>query len=372
MTPLDNYGNSVFKPVKPLLYMRVIAHVDMDCFFAQCECKKDPSLVGKPLIVGANRDALRGIVCTASYEARAFGIHSAMPISKAVRLCPHGTFKNTNHAYYHEQSKNIMSVLQSFATNFLQVSCDEAYLDITHLLDDKDSWMTVARKIRKTVLDATGYTCSIGIAQSRRVAKIASDYKKPNGITCVFHAKNFLAPLPVQKISGIGKKSLPKFHSLGIKTINDLALKDKFFVLDHFGQWGYELWELANGRDQSTIQYRDVEKSHSKEHTFMTDVTNSRQMYTTLTQLAKSVHEQLDGCEFKTVTLKLRYSDFKTITRSFTLAFASSSLGDVLATVQKLLDKADLSMPVRLVGVKLDNLVYSQEQQLLLGAFVEV
>jgi len=353
---------------------RLIAHVDMDCFYAACEMKKDPALIGFPLIIGADKNSPRGVICTASYEARKFGVRSAMPISQAVRLCPDGIYLRPNFSLYSKESQLIMQTLKSLAheyehdtgTEFEQISIDEANLDVTILANKFKSWLDLGKYIRATVHKQTGFSCSVGIAPSRRVAKIAAGYKKPHGVTVVYNMKNFLAPMNIGAIPGIGKKSVPYFESLGIKTIGDLAKKDKFFILDNLGKSGFEYWVLANGQDFSIIVPRGEEQSYSREETYMSDLRDVPQIKQNLAQLAQEVFADLNikECMYKTVTLKIRYSDFTTITRSLSFKFASASKQHLIAAVAKIGEsEIDYSRPIRLLGVKLSSLVHSRARQ---------
>jgi len=365
---------------------RLIAHVDMDCFYAACEMKINPALVGFPLIIGADKNSPRGVVCTASYEARKFGVKSAMPISQAVRFCPSGIFLRPNFQLYSKESQLIMQTLKSLTpqtenesnnteTYFEQISIDEANLDVTLLSQKFRNWLELGKYIRSVVHKKTGYSCSVGIAPSRRVAKIAAGYKKPHGVTAVYNMKNFLAPMNIGAIPGIGKKSVPYFESLGIKTIGEFAKKDKFFVLEKFGKYGFENWVLANGQDFSIITPRGEEQSYSREETYMSDLRDATKIKQNLIQLAQEVFGDIEKSKdsmYKTVTLKIRYDDFTTITRSISCKFASASKNNLIAAVAKLSEtQIDFSRPIRLLGVKLSNLVHSAARQTSLFDFRE-
>ncbi len=338
----------------------------MDCFFAACECLQNPKLKNKPLIVGGTKESLRGVVCTASYEARQFGIHSAMPLKKAIKLCPQGIFIQSSHSLYRIESKKVMNVLQTFTHHMYQVSIDEAYLDITHLCTDKTSWMKIGKLIRKTVYEQTGFTCSVGISSSRKVSKIASDYQKPHGVTVVYNNKEFLAPLSIKKVPGIGKKTYKNYTQKGIRTIGDLAKKDTFFILDYFGKSGFKIWQLANGLDKSTIPQKEPEKSHSREHTFDVDCYSKNQLLEILQKLIQKTYNDLQKNSYKTVTLKIRYTNFQTITRSHTLKLSQNDKYTFQAIIFDLLMQIQWNRGIRLIGVKLDNLQLIKEKQLVL------
>lgn len=348
---------------------QVIAHVDIDCFFAACELKIKPELKGKPVIVGGDKQSRRGVVCTATYEARKFGVHSAMPISRALSLCPDAICIPTTHELYKQESQKVMSALSSITEQFQQVSIDEAYLDITEFVQQFDSWERAGLFIQKLIEKRTGYTCSVGISESRKVAKIASDFQKPAGVTAVHNMKEFLAPLSVKKIPGIGKKSLPYYHKLEIETIGDLANKSKFFILDHFGMHGYAMWQLANGKDSSGIEYSEGRKSISKESTFEYDITSKTDVVKYIYELAKKVYENSKTFLFKTVSIKVRYNDFKTITRSFSFSVSTNTYDAIVTACKKLLSELDFPKGVRLLGVKLDNLTEINCKQMSLSDF---
>ncbi|HLP79804.1 MAG TPA: DNA polymerase IV [Acidobacteriota bacterium] len=349
---------------------RIIAHVDMDCFFAACEIRRNPSLRGKPLIIGASRDSRRGVVSTASYEARAFGVHSATPIARAVSLCPRGIFLRTDIEYYCAESKRIMQLLQTLTPAFEQVSVDEANLDVTHLSNEFDSWLEIGRHIRKVIYEQTGYTCSVGISNSRRVSKIACGYKKPHGVTAVYNAKSFLAPMKIEKIPGVGKKTAPMYHALGIKTIADLASKNVFFVMDHLGPWGLEIWKLANGQDYSIIEPYASEKSVSRETTFQYDQFDLESMQHSLNELCDEISEE-STAQWKTISIKVRYGDFTTITRSMTMSVPTTNVYTLKAAVQTLA-KANIASDkgVRLLGVRISHLSNEKAVQMPLVDFL--
>lgn len=350
------------------MHKRVIAHVDMDCFFAAAETLVNPHFRNKPLIVGGRKNSPRGVVCTANYEARKFGVKSAMPISKAVSLCPQGIFIPTTKGLYSSESTKVMSVLQSFTSEFRKASIDEAYLDITHLVSSPSDWLTVAQRIRQAVFAKTGYTCSIGVSHSRKVAKIASGYKKPHGITIVHDAKSFLAPLPLETIHGIGKKSLPKYHKLGLVLIRDLAALSIFEVLDYFGKHGLSYYRLARGEDESGLWEETDEKSISHETTFSQDVFSRSAVLSQLEKLADKVHRRCTK-DFRGITLKIRYADFDTITRSKSFSRPTRLLEEVCDAIETLFAQVPLSKAVRLVGVRFDGFVSDASCQQTLDSF---
>ncbi len=341
-----------------------IAHVDMDCFYCACEESRDHSLKGKPVIVGATGD--RGVVSAANYEARKYGVFSATPISKARRLCPDGIYLAPDWQLYDTLSHKVMRVLLRFSKEIVQVSIDEAYLEISA---DNDAYET-ALKIQKAVLAQTGLSCSIGIASSKMIAKIATDFKKPHGITLVQDPVDFLSPLAIEKIPGIGKVSKNYYHQCGIHTIGDLIAMDRFKVIDSFGMYGVRLQQIAKGEIIELLQQYGPQKSVSRERTFYSDVSEQDLLHKTLTEICKEVHEDLDIAEFKTVSLKLRYADFTTITREISLHGHTHSLAMITRCVQELFSNhMDPQKSIRLLGVKLSNLLYENAQQTSLEAF---
>lgn len=342
----------------------IIAHVDMDCFFAACEIKKRPHLAKKPVIVGGTKESKRGVVCTANYPARAYGVHSAMPIVKATTLCPHATFLCCDHRLYKTESQKVMHILKQYTSLFVQASIDEAYLDITHLVKSKDDWMDVARIIRKSVYLSTGYTCSIGVCDSKRVSKIASGYKKPHGITCVYDKKQFLAKLPLKAIPGIGKKTLPLFARKGITTISDLASKSAADIQYAFGSNALSYWRLANGIDTSQLEESQECKSQSVENTFNDDIADVNHLLCELDDLIERLEKRVDGF-FTTITLKVRYSSFHTITRSKTIPPTGSLHQTKRFFVQMVQDY--VKSPVRLLGIKVDNFIGGNDQTTLVS-----
>lgn len=360
---------------------RLIAHVDMDCFYATCEIKRNPMLAGKPLVIGADKTSPRGVICTASYEARKFGVRSAMPISQAVKLLasqPTAVFMRPDMHFYAKESQNIMALLATLTSDtthgFEQLSIDEANIDVTDLAKKYgNNWLAVGKHIRNLIKEKTGYSCSVGVAPSRKVAKIAAGYKKPHGVTAVYNMKNFLAPMPIGTIPGIGKKSVPVFEALGIYTINDLARKDKFFVLEKLGKCGFDHWLLANGQDFSIIMPRGEDQSYSREETFMNDLHEMSAVLQNIQQLAHETFDDLtQHCSYKTVTIKVRYSDFTTITRSISFKFPSASVSQLVAAVTQLAQsEIDYQRKIRLLGVRISHLSFSTQTQTSLFDFRE-
>ncbi|MFW5746239.1 MAG: DNA polymerase IV [Nanoarchaeota archaeon] len=346
----------------------LIAHVDMDCFFCACEVKRNPQLAGKPLIVGAT--GIRGVVSTASYEARSYGVHSAMPISKARRLCPDGIFLPVDGRHYRRQSRLIMDVLSEFADDMEQVSIDEAYLDITSFASHFSSPARAAVFIQKVVEKRLRLSCSIGISCSRIVSKIASDFRKPAGVTYVEDARGFLAPMSISTFPGIGAVSAQHYKDNGIYHIGDLADKDRFFILDTFGMSGIRFQDVALGNDRSGLTHRTHAKSISREQTFPKDQLDFHLLAERIEKLCDQVHDDLDSACCKTVSIKVRLSDFTTLTRDKTLRVATNSHQTIRDCALHLLRHSiTAGEEVRLIGVRLSNLAFGNDRQATLGVF---
>ncbi|MGM5488326.1 MAG: DNA polymerase IV [Nanobdellota archaeon] len=330
----------------------MIAHVDMDCFFCACEVKHNPEFAGKPVIVGSTGS--RGVVSTANYEARQFNVFSATPISIARHRCPDGIFLPVDYGLYSQESKRVMGILEDIADDMQQVSVDEAYLDISRFIKTFNSLEDAAQAIKDRIYERTKLTCSIGISHSKVAAKIASDYRKPGGITIVRDMKEFLAPLPIGKIPGIGKVSKQRYQSLGILTIGDLAKKDRFWVIDNLGKAGVHFQDLAWGIDHSHLERRTT-KSHSREHTLQQDTADTDGLLKVLISLAERVHKDTQQ-SFRVISIKIRYNDFTTITRDRSLSAPIRSLPLLTETARALFLENYEQKPVRLIGVKVSNL----------------
>jgi nucleotidyltransferase/DNA polymerase involved in DNA repair len=366
---------------------QIIAHIDMDCFYCSCELKRNSKLKGKPVMVGGTEG--RGVVSAANYEARKFGVFSATAVAKAKKLCPEGIFIYPDRKYYVQESKQIMKVFAEFTDLISQVSIDEAYLNLTKYSKKFDNLKNMAKKIQDAVVKNTQLTCSIGVAESRIVAKIASDYKKPAGITIVDDQKEFLAPLVIEKIPGIGKVAKEHYNNNGIYKIGDLAKLDKFEVLEKFGKHGIQFYNVAKGLDFSQIKVRKSVKSISREDTFRKDLFNSNHIRDKIIALSLRVHKDLKKREFKTVSIKIKYSDFSVITRDFTVRVPTSSLHIIEENALKLFnnvieeEKAKendekikrmfennlMLKPIRLIGVKLSNLSRNKDKQMTLDKY---
>jgi len=342
--------------------VKTIFHVDMDAFFVSVEELLDPSLKGKPVIVGGQKGQ-RGVVSAASYAARKFGVHSAMPLRTAAKLCPDGIYLDGHPHLYREYSHKVHQVLQEFSPQVAMASVDEAYLDLTNTERLLGPPLAAAHALHERVKQATGLNCSIGIATSKMVAKVASDQAKPNGILFVQPTLEsaFLAPLDVRKIPGVGKVTEAKLHEFGLRKVGDLGRLDAAFLERHFGAWGLALAGKAQGLDAGAWFVGDVgdgddPKSISHEHTFNQDTADPAIIEATLAHMAEKVARRLREQRFyaRTVHLKLRYSDFSTFTRARTLSTATQLDQDIIAAARDMFRKAWKSGGrIRLIGVGL-------------------
>ena len=308
--------------------MRTYFHLDMDAFFVSVEELFDPALKGKPVVVGG-RPNERGVVSAASYAARKFGVHSAMPLRTAYKLCPQAVFVDGHPDRYRDYSHKVYDVLTGFSPVVEMASIDEAYLDMTGTERLYGPPLAAAHILHERVKKATRLNCSIGIAASRLVAKISSDQAKPNGILWVLAGLEapFLAPLDVRKVPGVGKVTEKNLHALGIRKVGDLARLDEDFLEQRFGKWGMALAGKSRGLDSggwfdTEIGADEVPKSISHEHTFHEDTADLEQLESTLARLCEMVGRRLreHGLHAGTIQLKLRYTDFSTITRAHTVA----------------------------------------------------
>ncbi len=343
---------------------RVIFHLDLDAFYASVEQRENPSYRRIPLIIGADpkEGKGRGVVVACSYEARKYGLHSGQPISRAYRLCPTGVYIRPNLALYGQVSADVMERIKGFADRFEQVSIDEAYLDVTERCKSYGGPVEVAKQIKTELREKEELTCSIGIAPNKSAAKIASDYQKPDGLTYVDpeHVKEFLAPLRVSKISGIGKKTEVRLNELGIKTIGDLAKYPPKMLLKQFGRSAVWLWAIANAEEQVEVRENYVMKSIGAEHTFDIDTADWVEIDRQLLDLIDQIYERLvnENMSFRTITLKIRFTGFETYTRARTLRFATASKKAIIKEIRNLADEFRTHpKKVRLIGARLSGLV---------------
>jgi DNA polymerase-4 len=342
-------------------HQRIVFHVDMDAFFVSVEELYDPSLKGKPVVVGGQANE-RGVVAAASYAARKFGVHSAMPLRTAAKLCPQAVFVDGHPNRYREYSHKVHEVLGHYSPKVQMVSIDEAYLDMTGTERLHGPPLRAAQLLHDTMKSETDLNCSIGIGTSRLVAKICSDQAKPNGSLFVIPGceQEFLAPLDVRKIPGVGKVTEKRLNDLGIKTVGDLAIREEAWLKDELGNWALTLAGKAHGLDagawfEGDIGDEDDAKSVSHEHTFNDDTGDAAKLETMLARLSEMVCRRLreNGLHARRVQLKLRYSDFTTITRARTLEHRTQLDSEVFHVIRELFrSNWAKGRPVRLLGVQ--------------------
>jgi len=335
-----------------------ILHVDMDAFYAAVEQRDRPELRGKPVIVGADPKGGRGrgVVSTASYEARRFGVASAMPISEAWRRCPKGIYLHPDMERYARESARIMAVLERFSDRVEPVSIDEAFLDATGSERALGSGETIGRNLKQAIRDETQLTASVGVASSKLVAKVASDVRKPDGLTVVAPGTEaaFLAPLPVRRLWGVGPKMEETLAKLGVTTIGELAALDPQRLARKIGTHGHDLQRLARGEDDRDVAREPAGyKSLGQEHTYDEDTADPTRLRATLLQLADGVAARLRAHELKarTITLKYRDEDFRTTTHTRTLKRGTDSGDELFRVVSELFQEVHGRRRVRLVGL---------------------
>lgn len=348
---------------------RTIVHVDMDAFFAQVEMLDHPEYRGKPLVVGGTRDSRRGVVSTASYEARKYGIRSAMPIRRAVELCPDAIFVPPRMSRYQEVSRQIFAVLDTFSPLVEPLSIDEAFLDMTgceHFYKDAEH---MGRELKRRIFEATGLTASVGVAPNKFIAKLASDRQKPDGLVIVPLAAvdDFLLPLPVEAIWGVGPKTAARLRSAGMQTVKDVRERPLEALVALLGHaLAVHVRELAFGRDERPVEPESEAKSIGRETTFEEDVPDGPELRAVLARLVASVGTRLrkHGMYARTVTVKIRYPDFETHTKSRSLPYAFRDDDTIFREASRLLDEFRLRKPLRLLGVYVSQLQQAAQMSL--------
>lgn len=337
--------------------LRKILHVDMDAFYAAVEQRDDPSLRGKPICVGGDPSG-RGVVTTCSYEARKFGIHSAMAAAQAKKLCPHAVFVRPRFEAYREASQKIHEVFYEYTELVQPVSLDEAYLDVSHR---EEAATVLAREIKKKIKERTGLTASAGVSYNKFLAKIASDFNKPNGLTVITPemAQALLDDMPIRKFQGIGKVTEARMKKLGIETGYDLRKKTKAQLVSAFGSHGKYFYYIARGIDDRPVHGHHQRKSLGKEKTLKRDVDDRLEMMEVLWKLANRIQELMSERNLKgrTVNLKVKYSDFEVVTRAITLPEPINDAPTIIMHVERLLDKTEAGQrKVRLLGISISQL----------------
>lgn len=338
-----------------------VLHADIDSFFASVEQIEHPSYRNQPVIVGADpmNGKGRGVVSTASYEARKFGIRSAMPISKAFSICPNGIFVRPDISLYSDYSERVMNIFKKYSPSIEQISIDEAFIDVSGVLKLFGDAVTIAQKIRDDVKKETSLTVSIGIAANKACAKIASDINKPDGLTVCpsGREKEFISDLDITRLWGVGKKCADKFRILGINTIGEIASRRCEEIVSMFGSNGYRIWMLSNGIDGESVCESDEIKSISKEHTFQEDTDSAELLTSTIKSMADYVTRDARKhlLKYKTISIKLRFSDFTTITRSETLNEYFDDYMTAKNSAEKLLRTNISFRKIRLIGLSISN-----------------
>ncbi len=352
----------------PMFPDRAILHVDMDAFYASVEVLDDPSLKGKPVMVGGTPEG-RGVVAAASYEAREYGVHSAMSAARAIRLCPDGIFLRGRMDRYSEISSQVFAIFEAYTPLVEPLSIDEAFLDVTGCRRLFGSAEKVGRAIKGRILEEIGLVASVGLAANKFLAKLASDLEKPDGFTIILpdQARSLLASLPIGKLWGVGKVAEKQMHQFGIRKVGDLLAVPRDLVIEQFGDHAAHLLELAAGHDERPVIPVHEAKSIGNETTFREDISEAVHLQDILDQLAAKVARRLRSHGFmaRTVTLKARYPDFTTHTRSETLLSPSDSSVELRDAARRLLsDKLGRrGRSLRLVGVTASNLVHEGEGQ---------
>jgi DNA polymerase IV len=344
--------------MEELVSYRKIIHIDMDAFYASVEQMDNPELKGKPLAVGGSE--VRGVVSAASYEARKFGVRSAMSGIQAKRNCPELIFVRPRFDRYKEISKKIRKIFHEYTDLVEPLSLDEAYLDVTVNKKGNPSAGLIAQEIRQRIFEEVGLTASAGISVNKFVAKIASDYNKPNGQKTVLpeEVEPFLENLDIKKFYGIGKVTTEKMYQLGIFSGKDLKSKSKEFLELHFSKSGLHYYNIVRGIHNSQVKPNRIAKSVAAEHTFYENLTSEIFMLEKLEKIAAELEKRLRKYNIsgKTVTLKIKYSDFTTQTRSKTLPYFIADKGILLETAKELLFQERMKESVRLLGISLNNL----------------
>jgi len=346
--------------------------MDMDHFYTAIEQRQHPEYEGKPVVVGSDpkEGKGRGVVSTSNYEARKAGVRSGIPISRAWKLCPEAIYLPPNFPLYIKVSNEIMEIARRYADKFEQWGLDEAFLDVSARVKDYAAAEAYAKQLKHAIKEKERLTCSIGVGPNKLIAKVASDYQKPDGLTIVKdgEAEAFLAPLPVRRLLWVGRKTEAKLKRMGVNTIGDLARYDPTMLTEAFGVMGTQMHLMARGIDRSEVEARTEVKSISHETTFEEDTDDMEAVLKALDALAADVTREVTAQKlfFKTVTVKVRYENFETHTRSKTLPFMTSRLQDLQKTARELLQSYLRSdRKIRLIGVRASSFVKGEKQKTL-------
>lgn len=352
---------------------QIVLHVDMDSFFASVEVRERPELKGLPVVVGSDPKEGRGVVCTCSYEARKYGVHSAMPVSQAYKICPDAAFVPVNMKLYAQVSANVMEIMKGFAEKFQQYSVDEAFLVPTAVSNFEEAAM-IALRIKDEIHKQERITCSVGVAPNKLVAKVASKFQKPDGLTVIRpeDVQEFLYPLDVSKIPGIGGKTAEALKLMGITKVEELANCDIQRLSERFGKMGLWMKQASHGLDFSEVkEWEEAVKSISRSGTFQEDTNDLVKIAGFLELLVESIHRALlkDGFLFKVITLKVRYDDFSTYTRSKTVPVWTSDIFVIKKISMQLFSEFIGRQKIRLVGIGVSRLRERDERQALITDF---
>lgn len=340
-------------------FNRKIIHVDMDAFFASVEQRDHPELRGIPLAVGY--DGPRGVVATASYEARRYGIHSAMPMMRAKRLCPHLTIVPGSYSRYKEVSSQVHAIFHDYTNLIEPISLDEAFLDVTENKKNIPLAVNIAREIRQRIRDEVHLTASAGISYNKLLAKIASDWRKPDGMTTIHpdRALDFIAQLRVEKLWGVGPRTAEKMHYMGIFTGADLREVPLQHLMEVFGKMGKVYYDFARGIDNRPVETEWIRKSVGCERTFLEDIYKPSTVLVELYHATEELVRRIAKSDFvgHTLTLKVKFSDFTQITRSLTVQHSLLDKDGILPVAKRLLQEVDYSAdrPIRLLGLSVNN-----------------
>ncbi|WP_346317904.1 DNA polymerase IV [Chitinophaga sp. YIM B06452] len=340
--------------------VRKIIHIDMDAFYASVEQRDNPAYRGKAIAVGGSPEGRGGVVATASYEARKYGVRSAMPSKRALQLCPHIIFVYPRFAAYREVSQQVREIFHRYTDLIEPLSLDEAYLDVTEDKLNIGSAIAIAQQIKQAIREELQLTASAGVSINKFVAKIASDMQKPDGLTFIAptQVESFMEGLPVEKFFGVGKVTADKMKRMNLHTGADLKKLTENDLVQHFGKTGRFYYRIVRGEDDRPVQPHRETKSVGAEDTFPHDLTTLEEMYPELDKIAQTVANRLQKYELKgrTVTLKIKYSDFRQITRNQSLPQGINDLETIAATAKQLLVKTDpADVKIRLLGITLSN-----------------
>ena len=347
---------------------RTILHVDMDAFYASVEERERPELAGLPVVVGGNPEG-RGVVAAANYAAREYGVRSAMPAARARLLCPHAVFIRSRMTLYAEVSAEIRAIFERYTPLVEPLSLDEAFLDVGASEELFGTGVDIARRIKGDIRSELGLVASVGVAPNKFLAKLASDLDKPDGLVVVAPegVQEFLDPLPVEKLWGVGAAAEKRLHALGVHNIADLRERPETALGEQFGKWGHRLFELSHGRDDRPVTPEQEARSISHETTFETDLTEGAALRDCLRGLTEQVAWRVrrQGLRARTVEIKVRYADFRTVNRAAGLAAATNRTRDLWASASRLLTQqlARRADPVRLLGMGVSGLTREHVEQ---------